>query len=98
MDVRIASENACFGLVFTQLGICPESCSSWFLPRLVGIAKALDWVNTGRIFPATEALQHGLISEIIAPDQLLARALAQAADGWKDPRVFPDDGTDSRLF
>lgn len=78
MDVRIASENARFGLVFTQRGICPESCSSWFLPRLVGIAKALDWVNTGRIFPATEALQHGLTSEIVAPDQLLARAQAIA--------------------
>lgn len=78
MDVRIASDNARFGLVFTQRGICPESCSSWFLPRLVGIAKALDWVNTGRIFPAAEALQHGLISEIVPPEQLLERAHAIA--------------------
>lgn len=78
MDVRIAADNARFGLVFTQRGICPESCSSWFLPRLVGIAKALDWVNTGRIFPAAEALQHGLISEIVPPDQLLERAQAIA--------------------
>ncbi len=78
MDVRIASDTARFGLVFTQRGICPESCSSWFLPRLVGIAKSLDWINTGRIFPASEALQHGLITEILPPEQLLARARAIA--------------------
>lgn len=74
MDVRIAVDSARFGLVFTQRGICPESCSSWFLPRLVGITKALDWVNTGRIFPASEALQGGLVSEIVAPEKLLERA------------------------
>lgn len=80
MDVRIASENARFGYVFTQRGIAPESCSSWFLPRVVGIAKALDWVNTGRVFPAAEALKHGLVSEVVPPDQLLARANAIARE------------------
>lgn len=80
MDVRIASENARFGYVFTQRGIVPESCSSWFLPRIVGITSALDWVNTGRVFPAAEALRHGLVSEVLAPDQLLARANAIARE------------------
>lgn len=74
MDVRIAADNARFGYVFTQRGICPESCSSWFLPRTVGITTALDWVNTGRLFPASEALDRGLISEIVPPDRLMARA------------------------
>ena len=56
MDIRIASENARFGFVFSQRGIVPEAASSWFLPRLVGIAQALEWCYTGRVFPAQEAL------------------------------------------
>jgi enoyl-CoA hydratase/carnithine racemase len=49
MDIRIASENARFGFVFARRGIVPEACSSWFLPRLVGISKAIEWCATGRV-------------------------------------------------
>ncbi len=78
MDVRIASDSARFGYVFTQRGIAPESCSTWFLPRIVGIAKALDWSLSGRVFNAPEALEHKLVSEVLPQDQLLARARAIA--------------------
>ncbi|NVJ98374.1 MAG: crotonase/enoyl-CoA hydratase family protein [Alphaproteobacteria bacterium] len=74
MDVRIASPFAKFGFVFAERGITLESCASWFLPRLVGIAKAAEWSYTGKVFGAEEALAGGLISEIVAPDNLLARA------------------------
>jgi enoyl-CoA hydratase/carnithine racemase len=80
MDVRIASTQARFGYVFTQRGIVPESCSSWFLPRIVGIGKAMDWVLSGRVFPAAEALEHKLVSEVVEPDQLLARSQAIARE------------------
>jgi enoyl-CoA hydratase/carnithine racemase len=59
MDFRLASEDARFGFVFTRRGLVPEACSSWFLPRLVGISQALDWVLTGRVFAAAEALSGG---------------------------------------
>ena len=55
MDVRIASENARFGFVFARRGIVPEACSSYFLPRVVGISQALQWCYSGRVFPAAEA-------------------------------------------
>jgi enoyl-CoA hydratase/carnithine racemase len=79
MDVRIASEAARFGFVFSQRGIVPEAASSWFLPRLVGISQALEWCFSGRVFPAAEALKGGLVSQVVAPDDLLpaARALAK---------------------
>ena len=79
MDVRIASSAARIGFVFARRGIVPEACSSWFLPRVVGIARAAEWVMTGRIFPADEALAAGLVSRVVAPDALLdtARALAR---------------------
>jgi enoyl-CoA hydratase/carnithine racemase len=79
MDVRIASENARFGFVFSQRGIVPEAASSWFLPRLVGISQALEWCFSGRVFPAAEALTGRLVSQVVAPDDLLptARALAR---------------------
>ena len=80
MDYRLASSTARFGFVFTQRGIAAESCSSWFLPRIVGITTALDWMLTGRIVDAEEALRKGLVSEIIAPEQLLARATAIARE------------------
>jgi enoyl-CoA hydratase/carnithine racemase len=80
MDVRIASDQARFGYVFTQRAIVPESCSSWFLPRIVGIGPAIDWVISGRVFPAAEALQHKLVSEVLPPDQLLPRARAIAKE------------------
>jgi enoyl-CoA hydratase/carnithine racemase len=79
MDIRIASESARFGFVFSQRGIVPEAASSWFLPRIVGIAQALEWCFTGRVFPAQEALAGRLISKVVPPDDLLptARALAR---------------------
>src|SRR6202048_3802977 len=79
MDVRIASESARFGFVFSQRGIVPEAASSWFLPRIVGIAQALEWCYTGRVFPAQEALAGRLVSRVVSPDDLLptARALAR---------------------
>jgi enoyl-CoA hydratase/carnithine racemase len=74
MDIRIASENAKFGFVFSQRGIVPEAASSWFLPRIVGISQALEWCFTGRVFPAQEALERHLVSRVVAPDDLLTAA------------------------
>lgn len=80
MDFRIASSEARFGFVFTRRGVVPESCSSWFLPRLVGVSKALDWMMTGRIFTAQDALESGLVSGIYPPNDLLPQAYAIARD------------------
>ena len=80
MDVRIASDQAKMGFVFTRRGVVPEACSSWFLPRIVGIAQAMRWVAAGRVFPAEEALAGGLVSEVLAPDALLPRAYEIAAE------------------
>jgi enoyl-CoA hydratase/carnithine racemase len=79
MDIRLASSDARFGLVFARRGITPEACSSWFLSRVVGIDRALEWAFTGRIFGADEALASGLVSAVHAPDDLLpaARRLAR---------------------
>jgi enoyl-CoA hydratase/carnithine racemase len=79
MDIRLASTAARFGFVFARRGINPEAASSWFLPRLVGIQTALEWCYTGRVFPAQEALDKGLVRSIHEPDDLLpaARALAR---------------------
>ena len=74
MDVRLASTSARFGFVFTRRGIVPEACSSWFLPRVVGIAQAQEWVLTGRVFGADEALQHGLVRSVHEPDELIPAA------------------------
>ncbi len=78
MDIRIASADARFGFVFARRGIVPEAASSWFLPRLVGMQTALEWCMSGRIFPAQEALERGLVRSLHAPGELLgaARALA----------------------
>ena len=78
-DVRIAVKEAKMGFVFSARGIVPEGCSSWFLPRLVGISKALEWCYSARIFRAEEALEAGLIRSVHEKDDLLpaARALAQ---------------------
>ena len=78
MDFRLASESARIGFVFARRGIVPEACSSWFLPRLVGIQQATEWVFTGRVFPAVEALGGGLVRSVHPADELLpaARALA----------------------
>ena len=80
MDIRIASSAARMGFVFAKRGIVPEACSSWFLPRVVGISQAMEWVATGRIFPAEEALAGRLVSRVLAPDELLAAARALARE------------------
>ena len=79
MDFRLASDTARFGFVFARRGIVPEACSSWFLPRLVGISTATEWCYTGRVFPASEAFERGLVRSVHAPDELLdaARELAR---------------------
>ncbi|HCB37356.1 MAG TPA: enoyl-CoA hydratase, partial [Acidimicrobiaceae bacterium] len=78
MDIRIASSAARFGFVFSRRGVVPEACSSYFLPRVVGIGKALEWSYSGRVFDAAEALAGGLVSAVHEPDRLVpaARALA----------------------
>ena len=80
MDVRIAAESARFGFVFSRRGIVPEACSSWFLPRVVGISQALEWTYSGRVFPASEALAGGLVSKVVPDDELLPTARALAAE------------------
>lgn len=80
MDIRLASATARFGFVFARRGIVPEACSSWFLPRVVGINQALEWTMTGRVFDATEALAGGLVRSVHAPDDLLPAAYALATE------------------
>jgi enoyl-CoA hydratase/carnithine racemase len=74
MDIRLASENARFGFVFARRGIVPEAASSFFLPRVVGIAQALEWCYSGRVFDAAEALHGRLVSKVVNADVLLAEA------------------------
>lgn len=74
MDVRLASDKARIGFVFGKIGIVPEACSSWFLPRIVGISQALEWVYSAEIFDAQEALRGGLVKAVYPADQLLAEA------------------------
>jgi enoyl-CoA hydratase/carnithine racemase len=80
MDIRLASEEARIGFVFARRGIVMEACSSWFLPRLVGIQQACDWVYSGRVFPAAEALKGGLVKEVLPAAELLPRARAIARE------------------
>ena len=80
MDIRIASETARFGFVFARRGIVPEAASSWFLPRVVGISRAMEWCATGRVFGAQEALQGGLVRSLHKPEDLLDEARAIARD------------------
>ena len=80
MDIRLASSAAKFGFVFARRGIVPEACSSWFLPRLVGISKAAEWCFSGRVFSADEACTGGLVRSVHAPDDLLNAAYALAAE------------------
>src|SRR5216110_3900665 len=76
MDIRIASEAARFGFVFSQRGIVPEAASSWFLPRIVGISQALEWCYSADILDAEEAKRGGLVKAVVPPDQLLPQAYA----------------------
>ncbi len=79
MDIRLASEDARMGFVFTRRGIVPEAASSWFLPRVVGISRAMEWVATGRVFSAREGLEGGLLRSLHPGGELLdaARALGR---------------------
>ena len=79
MDIRLASDDARFGFVFARRGLVPEAASSWFLPRAVGMSQALEWVFSGRIFPAQEALAAGLVRSLHPRTELMdaARSLAQ---------------------
>ena len=79
MDVRMASSDARFGFVFARRGLCMEAASSWFLPRVVGVSRALEWTYTGRVFPASEALEGGLVRSLHPLAELVpaARALAR---------------------
>lgn len=74
MDVRLASEKARIGFVFGKIGITPEACSTWFLPRIVGISQALEWCYTADILTAQEAKEGGLVKAVLPPDQLLPEA------------------------
>ena len=87
MDIRLASDAARFGFVFGKIGIVPEACSTWFLPRIVGITKALEWTYSAEIFKADEAVLHRLVSEVLAPEELLprAQAIAQVIANQRSP-------------
>lgn len=78
MDFRLASTSARFGFVFARRGITPEACSSWFLPRLVGMPTALEWVYSGRVFDAAEAKEKSLVQSLHAPEDLLPAAIELA--------------------
>src|SRR4051812_28122703 len=80
MDIRLASESARFGFVFARRGLVPEAASSWFLPRVVGINRAAEWTFTGRVFPATEALEAGLVRSVHPDDELLPAAYGLARE------------------
>jgi enoyl-CoA hydratase/carnithine racemase len=79
-DVRLASTTAKFGFVFARRGLVPEACSSWFLPRIVGISRAMEWCATGRVFGPDEALAGGLVRSVHEPDDLLPAAYALAEE------------------
>ena len=87
MDIRLAADDARIGFVFVRRGIVPEACSSWFLPRVVGISRAMEWVATGRVFDAQEALEAGLVRSLHPKTELLdaARSLAREIAGEAAP-------------
>lgn len=83
-DARIASDDAKFGFVFTRRGLVPEACSSWFLPRLVGIPTALKWTYGGQMVSAAEALDAGLVQEVVPKDHVVDTAIAVAREMTAD--------------
>ena len=78
MDIRLASQTARVGFVFSKIGITPEACSTWFLPRIVGVSRALEWFYSGEILSAQAAYEAGLVRDLVAPEQLLPTALKLA--------------------
>jgi enoyl-CoA hydratase/carnithine racemase len=81
MDIRLAADDARIGFVFARRGIVPEACSSWFLPRLVGISRAMEWVATGRVFGAQEALDGGFVRSLHPARSLRTRRRSR----WRLP-------------
>ncbi|OBA51572.1 enoyl-CoA hydratase [Nocardia sp. 852002-51101_SCH5132738] len=84
MDIRIGSEKARFGFVFNRRGVVPEGASSWFLPRLVGIGRATDWILTGRVFDAAEAYEAGYLTRVVPADQVMTVAREYANQFARD--------------
>ncbi|WP_241010914.1 MULTISPECIES: enoyl-CoA hydratase-related protein [Rhodococcus] len=84
MDIRIASEEARFGFVFTRRGVVPEGASSWFLPRLVGIGRATDWILSGRVFDAAEAYEAGFLTRVVPADRVMTEARSYAEQFVRD--------------
>ena len=80
MDIRIVSEDAKIGFVFTRRGVVPEACSSWFLPRIVGISKAAEWIYTGRVFRASEEAKSGLFNYVVPQENVFDKAMAIAGE------------------
>jgi len=80
MDVRLASDQAKMGFVFTRRAIAPDGCCTWFLPRIVGIGKATEWMMSGKVFTAQEGFESGLINEVLAPEDLLPAAYKLAKE------------------
>jgi len=80
MDIRICSTDAKIGFVFSRRGIVPEACSSYFLPKIVGISQALEWCISGRVFPSGDALAGGLVRSVHEPDELIAVAKTIAGE------------------
>ena len=87
MDIRLASQKAKIGFVFEKIGITPEACSSWFLPRIVGISQALEWVYTGDIFDADTAKESGFVRSVHAPEDLMEAAYKLARNISKKSQV-----------
>ncbi|MGW5452738.1 enoyl-CoA hydratase-related protein [Nocardia sp. NPDC003979] len=79
-DYRIAATDSRFGYVFTRRGFFPEGASAWHLPRVVGMGRAMDWMLSGRVFPAAEALAGGLVHQVVEPDEVLPAAEAYARE------------------
>ncbi len=80
MDIRVVAEDAKIGFVFTRRGVVPEACSSWFLPRIVGISKATELIYTGRVFQASEEAESGLFNHIVTADKVLSKAMEIARE------------------
>jgi enoyl-CoA hydratase/carnithine racemase len=80
MDIRIVSEEAKIGFVFARRGVVPEACSSWFLPRIVGVSKAAEWIYTGRVFRASEEATSGLFNYVVPQERVLDKAMTIARE------------------
>ena len=80
MDIRLAADTAKMGFVFSRRGITADGCASWFLPRVVGVSKALEWTLSGRVFDAAEALEAGLVRSLHPVEELLPAALELATE------------------